>query len=302
VNVNGTINVTGGRHMNGAADFVGAHPVGWASSTAHGYSASQQGLQACTSCHVAFGAVGGAAGTSCNDCHTSAGHSSWQTECTFCHGTAGRAFTQTGSFPVGRQVPSLAELAVAPPVGPQGQTASTDAMVGAHQRHVNPPAGLGANPIACTNCHASPLPTDVAHVNGQAVPVPFGGVAITGNIATAAFNPTTLTCSATYCHGNFTGGVGASVAVAPTWTGGAMTCTSCHAAPPSTGQHGRSEHRNAGCGACHSSYTATSVNVSLHVNGVKDVGGAGTSINTWNRSTGSCTPTSGVGCHGSETW
>jgi len=294
VKIDGTIDVAGGLHMNGAADFVGAHPVGWAASTSHGYSANQQGLQACTSCHVAFGAAGGAAGTSCNACHTTNGHASWQTECTFCHGTAGRAALMTGTDVL---------LAASPPVGPQGQTATADALVGAHQRHVNPPAtGANANPLACRNCHATPLPADVSHVNGQPVPVPFGGIALTGNITTAAFNPTTLTCSATYCHGNFTGGVGASASVAPVWTGGAMTCTSCHAAPPATGEHGRSNHRNAGCGACHSGYSATAANPSLHVNGVKDVGGAGTSINTWVAGTGRCTPTSGVGCHGTQTW
>ena len=59
--------------------------------------------------------------------------------------------------------------------------------------------------FACTNCHPSPLPTNVDHVDGQATPVPFGGIAITGNV-TPSFNPTTLGCSATYCHGNFTNG------------------------------------------------------------------------------------------------
>jgi predicted CxxxxCH...CXXCH cytochrome family protein len=120
----------------------------------------------------------------------------------------------------------------------------------------------------------------------------FSGVATTGGIANAAY--ASGSCSATYCHGNFSGGANA----APSWTAGAMTCTSCHGSPPSTGEHGRSQHRTAGCGACHSSYTATAVNVGLHVNGGKDVGGTGTFINTWNATTLQCAPV----CHGTESW
>jgi predicted CxxxxCH...CXXCH cytochrome family protein len=285
VNANGTINVAGGKHLNGLAEFVGGHPAGWAASTQHGYSASQQGLQACTTCHVGFGTASGVAGSSCNDCH---GGLAWQTNCTFCHGTAGRTGNVAGTD---------ALLAASPPVGPQGQTATSEALVGAHQRHVNPPAaGRMGPPFGCSNCHGSPLPTNIDHVDGLAspVPVPFGGVALTGNV-TPTFNPATLSCSATYCHGNFPGG---ATTAAPLWTGGAMTCTSCHGAPPSTGQHGRSEHRSAGCGACHSGYSATAANPALHVNGVKDVGGSGTSINSWNAGTKSCGPS----CHGTETW
>ena len=287
VNANGTINVAGRKHINGQAEYVGGnHPAGWANPTQHGYSANQQGLQNCTSCHTGFGAASGVATSSCNACHAAAGFATWQTNCIFCHGTGGR----TGNVPG-----TDAFLAASPPVGPQGQTATSDAMVGAHQRHVNPPStGRVAQPFACVVCHASPLPADVTHVNGQPVAVPFGGVAITGNVR-PAFNPVTLSCSATYCHGNFTGG---ATTAAPLWTGGAMNCSSCHGLPPGTGEHGRSQHRNAGCGACHSGYSATAANVTLHVNGVKDVGGSGTSINSWNASTLQCAPA----CHGTERW
>jgi len=285
VNANGTINVAGGKHLNGASDVTGNPHTDalWADPTHHGYSANQQGLQNCTTCHVGFASPAGTTGGSCNSCH---GGTAWQTNCTFCHGTAGRTGNVAGTD---------ARLAVAPPVGPQGQTATSAPLVGAHQRHVNPPAtGQVAAPFACIACHANPLPADVAHVNGQPVPVPFGGVALTGNV-TPSFNPTTLSCSATYCHGNFTGG---ATSAAPLWTGGTMNCTSCHAVPPGTGQHGRSQHLSAGCGACHSGYTATAANPALHVNGVKNVGGAGTQINTWNANTRSCGPS----CHGTETW
>ena len=287
VNADGTINVAGRKHINGQAEYVGGnHPAGWASPTQHGYSANQQGLQNCETCHTSFGPASGVATSSCNGCHTSAGHASWQNECTFCHGTPGRTGNVAGTD---------AFLAASPPVGPQGQTLTSDAMVGAHQKHVNPlPAGQKAPPFACTNCHASPLPSGVAHVNGLAVPIPFGGIAVTGNVR-PTFNPTTLSCSATYCHGNFTGG---ATTAAPLWTGGAMSCSSCHGLPPGTGQHSRHSGQGVACGDCHSGYSTTAVNVTLHVNGVKNAGGAGTRINSWNGSTLQCAPA----CHGSERW
>ena len=258
----GTLNVAGGRHVNGLVD-ADSHSTGWSASTAHGYSANQQGLQACTSCHTGFGA-GGNGGGSCNDCHASHGHDAWQTECTFCHGTADRAFNQTGSFPVGRLVPTLTELAASPPVGPQGQTLGTDEMVGAHQKHVNPAAtGARSIPIACTDCHAGPLPTGVAHVDGLLAPLPFGGIALTGGIGNASFNPgTPLTCSNTYCHGNFTGGAGAS----PVWTAsGRLACTACHGSPPPTST---THHPvNTSCTSCHTGYTSSTVIASTHVDG-----------------------------------
>jgi len=281
VKADGTIDMAGGKHMNGLSEYVGGHPAGWATPDQHGYSANTGGLQACTSCHVGFGAASGVASSSCNTCH---GGTGWQTNCTFCHGTAGRTGNVTGTD---------AMLAAAPPVGPQGQTASTDGKVGAHQRHVNPPATGRVGPaFACVVCHASPLPADVAHVNGQPIPIPFGGVALAPNIA---YNPTTQSCSATYCHGNFTNGTTTAV---PVWTGASMTCASCHPAAPTSGQHNRSPHVIVGCGACHPGYSATTANPALHVNGTKNVGGTGTQINSWNAGTRSCGPS----CHGTETW
>ncbi len=286
VDAGGTIKVAGGKHMNGLAEYSGNHPAGWSDPTQHGYSANQQGLQNCTPCHSGFGAASGVATSSCNTCHANATHPDWQNDCTFCHGTKGRSGNVSGTDTF---------LAVSPPVGPQGQTLTTDAMVGAHQKHVNPPAtGRVAQPFACVVCHATPLPANIDHVNGQSVPVPFGGVAITGNVV-PTFNPVALSCSATYCHGNFSGG---ATTAAPLWTGRPMSCSSCHGLPPGTGEHGLSRHRNAGCGACHSGYSATAVNVTLHVNGVKNVGGPGTSINSWNASTLQCAPA----CHGPERW
>lgn len=58
------------------------------------------------------------------------------------------------------------------------------------------------------------------------------------------------------------------------------------------------------CGSCHPGYAgttsgnSTTVNLAIHVNGIRDVGGTGTRIQSWNSSTRTCSPT----CHGSETW
>ncbi|HET8724418.1 MAG TPA: CxxxxCH/CxxCH domain-containing protein [Anaeromyxobacteraceae bacterium] len=306
VKADGTIDVAGGKHMDGLAEVSGNPHTGdplWADPTHHGYSANTQGLQNCTGCHVSFGSPAGTTGGSCNDCHTTAGFATWQTTCTFCHGTPGRTGTVAGTD---------AQVAAAPPVGPQGQTATTDRAVGAHQRHVNPPAtGRAAAPFACTSCHPGPLPANVDHVNGQATPVPFGGIAITGNV-TPTYNPTTLSCSATYCHGNFTNG---NASALPTWTGAPVTCTSCHAMPTtSTGRH--STHMSkaeSNCGNCHNgiatgtgnpSTNATITGPTLHVNGTKNValggtyGSSVTLTGTFNPTTQNCSATY---CHGNFT-
>jgi predicted CxxxxCH...CXXCH cytochrome family protein len=308
VNANGTINVAGGRHMNGQADVSGNPHTGdplWSSFDHHGYSANTQGLAACTSCHTNFGDPSGSqtGAGSCNQCH---GGTAWQTNCTFCHGTAGRTGTVAGTD---------ARLAASPPVGPQGQTAATDAMVGAHQKHVNPAAsGAMAAPIACTNCHASPLPTNVDHVNGQPVPVPFGGIAITGG-ATPTWDATNLSCSTVYCHGAF--GTSGQPTATPVWTSATpMTCTSCHKMPTtSTGHHSTHMSRSGfNCSFCHNgiatgtgypSSNATIVGPALHVNGTKNLAFGGTyngsSISMTVTRSGSTLQCAGS-CHGTETW
>lgn len=198
--------------------------------------------------------------------------------CTSCHGDANRTAIAGAD----------ANLKSAPPRGTKGETAATTRAVGAHLSHVNT-ADMRATPIACSECHV--VPTATNHSNGK-VDMAFGTLARTGNAA-PAWNGTT--CTASYCHGNFPGG---NAAAAPNWTTDTMTCTSCHGAPPATGDHLRGNHQFA-CSGCHGTgYSANAVNKTLHINGVKNAGGAGSSITTWNPATKSCTPT----CHGTETW
>ena len=274
VNADGTINVAGGLHINGAVN-EGAHPASWADRAQHGYAASSGGLSACTTCHVGFGPAAGVATSSCNGCHAANGFATWATDCTFCHGTAGRVGILAGTD---------ALLPYAPPVGSQGETATSQAAVGAHQAHVNPTAVAAlASPLACAACHPSPLPTDVTHVDGQPAAVAFSGLAVTGGITTAAY--ASGSCSATYCHGNFAGGANAT----PSWTAGATTCTSCHGNPPNSGRHApREPSHSFGCNFCHGTgYTSTAVVVATHVDGAKTMG-AGTPPG-WNPTTRNCT-------------
>jgi predicted CxxxxCH...CXXCH cytochrome family protein len=196
--------------------------------------------------------------------------------CTGCHGDASRA-VPAGVDPM---------FSAAPPRGTKGETARTARAVGAHLAHLT--GGSVASPIKCAECHV--VPTAMNHSNGT-VDLAFGPLAKTGNV-TPSWNGTT--CAASYCHGNFAGG---TTAAAPDWTAGAMTCTSCHGAPPNTGDHRRGDHQVA-CSTCHGTgYSATTVNAALHVNGTRNAGGPGSTI-TWNPATRSCTPQ----CHGTETW
>lgn len=197
--------------------------------------------------------------------------------CTTCHGDANRV-PATGADE---------NVRVAPPRGTAGETATSDLAVGAHMMHLNS-ATTSANPLACTECHV--VPTATNHSNGV-VDLTFGTRATTGG-AMPTWNG--AGCAGTYCHGAFTGGAAAT----PMWTGGAMTCTSCHAGPPNTGDHRLGDHDGIPCGTCHGAgYSATTVNRALHINGVKNAGGAGSNIQ-YNAATRACTPA----CHGTETW
>jgi fibronectin type 3 domain-containing protein len=70
------------------------------------------------------------------------------------------------------------------------------------------------------------------------------------------------------------------------------TCGSCHAIPPAMGSH--SAH-SFSCATCHGTgYSATTVNATTHMNGVKNV--VGTS--GWNATSRSCSNS----CHGSRSW
>ena len=182
----------------------------------------------------------------------------------------------------------------APPPDTSGNTATTFRGVGAHQAHMT--TTISAN-VSCVECHVVPSQiTDPGH-NDTALPaeVIFGTLAKTGNL-NPAWNGTT--CANVYCHGKFVGGLN----VNPVWTtvnGTQAACGTCHARPPSTGKHRIGDHNGLSCSSCHgSNYSNSSVRIADHINGVKDVGGPGSQIQTWNATNKTCDPT----CHGFKSW
>ncbi|MGA8891616.1 MAG: CxxxxCH/CxxCH domain-containing protein [Anaeromyxobacteraceae bacterium] len=217
--------------------------------------------RACNACHGAPPPAPHSTSTACGSCHTgytattvnAATHMNGVLDvtgmtCTSCHGNAAQTATQA------------APLYAAPPAGTKGETATTTRAVGAHQAHLTG-TRLRSTAIACTQCHA--VPASTSHAN-SVVDLAWGTLATKSGAVAATWNGTALTCT-NYCHGT---GVSGGTTKSPTWTGGASqanTCTSCHGAPPPA-PHSTST----ACASCHTGYTATTVNLATHMNGVVD--------------------------------
>ncbi len=306
-------------HINGEIN-EGAHTdPNWAQPTVHGYAAIEAngGLQHCVQCHTGFDsplAPPPDPANSCNACHATAlsgaATPDWQHNCVFCHGDKSKLLTWSSVDPI---------YEIAPPVGPLGEPATTAIAVGAHQQHVGT-LNVLSNPFACTECHPSPMPADITHVNGGPVPVPLSGpIATAAGTVQGTWNLAPPTCSATYCHGNFPGGN----QVAPTWTqvdGTFAACTSCHgavlpsvgslSAAPNDGQHDLHLGPIVGavCNTCHPtaySYSAGAgtVDPTIHVNGVINLGASSTfgTFSDWNPNTVGTNAAyrgTATGCHG----
>jgi predicted CxxxxCH...CXXCH cytochrome family protein len=195
------------------------------------------------------------------------------TGCTQCHGdltASGVANTDVRAAPASNANAVDAHGDPATATGARG--------VGAHAGHLTGTTWRSA-PIACRECHAVPAANDTSHITGTPV-VAFGALARTAWSGQPAINPVwngaggaaDLTCSSTYCHGAFPGGNSA----APTWaTPSAVGCGSCHGIPPQFQTDGVTPHpANSACGACHGgSYTSSTVDKALHMNGKLDGGG-----------------------------
>jgi predicted CxxxxCH...CXXCH cytochrome family protein len=177
-------------------------------------------------------------------------------DCTSCHGN------------VATKDPS-------PPRGTKGETATTQAAVGAHQAHLA--TSTWSRDVVCADCHT--LPTSTTHTNGV-TDFTWGAVSTAGG-AKPTYANATSTCSDVYCHGTTLLGpvAGGSVKRAPVWNvvdGSYVACGStCHTNPPGGAHPG-----NTNCATCHgkviASYdaatkTATWVDRKLHVDGKVDV-------------------------------
>jgi predicted CxxxxCH...CXXCH cytochrome family protein len=268
----------GGKHLDGTVQATGGHPAGWMDAASAGFHAvsANQDLSGCGSCHGPnLDGVGGSATTSCATagCHGP----TWRTNCLMCHG-------------------GLDNSTGAPPTAIWGHEAEAR-RVGAHTKHL----GATLSPaVACAECH--PVPADAltpGHVDGSAVKIAFGPRATSGGAA-PTYDAAAGRCSATYCHGNYSGTYvytvwdwGADMPVemqasyagnraAPAFTDGPMTCGSCHGNPPTPSQswhsgfHGnRPEQRE--CQLCHpDAFSVNGVATGItdptrHIDGIVDV-------------------------------
>ena len=267
----------GGTHLDGMVQSNG-HDAAWmdpASARFHAVDADR-GLGPCQACHGAD-LAGGSVGVACGQCHDQdlpAGVTTWSKNCTMCHGNQA-----TGS--------------PAPPRTTWGN-AGDPLRVGAHAIHL---AGSAiAGPVACSACHEQFADArDPNHIVNGIAHLKFGGLSTASN-ARPSWDRSTATCASTYCHGGYTGSYTYStwdyaldqpVPVtmtytggngSPTWTGGPMTCTSCHGNPPSQTGNWHSTHGGGtDCQLCHpdavgSGGVGTAItNPALHVNGVVEV-------------------------------
>ncbi len=222
------------------------HVLGWsdpASPSFHALSANA-GIAACQGCHGAnLDGVGGSATTACAQCHGA----SWKTSCVMCHGGTD---SQTG----------------APPRATWGNTADA-VRVGKHTSHLAASHGLAA-PVACDACHLVPASAlSAGHIDGPTATVTFGGLATQGGGTAPAWNGTDATCSNTYCHGAKLAATSRGTGILPGWTQTQpLDCSSCHLSPPSA-PHSTST----ACGTCHTGYTASTVNMAIHLNGTVEV-------------------------------
>jgi predicted CxxxxCH...CXXCH cytochrome family protein len=321
MNPDGTLNVAGGKHLNGLIDVTGGHgDISLPSQ--HGpmfldYLGGVPGALDCTTCHGAgYGTVITRSGDSCNTCHQKAGWTGWTTNCSFCHGT------KSAQSQAGYAVNTFPTLS-APPADVQGRLNGSNlaARTGAHQAHLSGTTVSGqayANPFLCATCHT--VPGDLSHVGGST-----SRATVALDAAGQASLPAVLgtytqgagTC-ATYCHGSSLSG---GAAPAPAWSGSVTRCDACHGIPPDTGaqifnsDYGfwASAHLfhtgqgiGFGCNVCHAATSTVVVqggtpvnallpNKAAHVNGTVDV--VFSSGGTWNRTAGTCAPA----CHGGQT-
>ncbi len=214
----------------------------------------------------------------CSKCHGEGAN-----QCVYCHGGIDN---QTG----------------APPKGLRGETAATALAVGAHTSHIQ--GRVISDGIPCAGCHLVPATvTSPGHYDVDSVAeITWGSFSnLNGG---AAWNRSAATCAATYCHGNFAGGIAST----PHWdTNEQAVCGSCHdiGSNPAAllGRHQQHvTEENIECYQCHAA-TVNSSNVVIglgaHIDGIFSVSfwnGQGSYNNTTHQCSGP------GGCHGSENW
>ena len=194
---------------------------------------------------VALAAISAAA---CNQTPLATGlPTTTQVNCSVCHGSADNP---------------------APPNGVNGESATSDLVVGVHQQHLR--AGNVRNPIACGECHLIPTSVDApGHLDAAPAEVTFGALARHDNLA-PSWNRELAMCRNVYCHG---GSLGGGQNREPVWTqvGAAQrSCGSCHGFPPPP-----PHPQLANCSYCHPGTARDDGTIDLagglHIDGKVDV-------------------------------
>ncbi|MGA8892722.1 MAG: CxxxxCH/CxxCH domain-containing protein [Anaeromyxobacteraceae bacterium] len=281
VNPDGSINVAGGKHVNGTVETEGirGHGAGWfvpGGPASHGRVAVEDGVDTCFRCHSAKDPSTNGIRT-CASCHDAlAGGSDWTTSCLGCHGSGNVS---------------------APPRDVHGNYATTAIGVGAHRPHVEATSRI-ARRYDCDTCHMKPAVVFApGHLDGATTVTGYTGTdARYQFVKDPGWNRSTATCATTWCHGGYTGtftyfrddGSGtleqvsvnyAGRAARPVWTAVDDTqdrCGSCHGAPPGNGTWHNPLHGGVygACDLCHPGVSPDGtafLDASQHVNGVVDV-------------------------------
>src|SRR3989304_5929680 len=225
--------------------------------------------QECKQCHSA-NYKGGITGQSCFTCHT---QTAGPEACNTCHGN----FSD----------PSR----IAPPRDINRNTATSIKSVGAHSKHLY--TNTLGNKVDCTNCHVVPNSLgDSGHIDSPLpVEVILSGLAVSNIAGNASYNSQSVSCSNTYCHGNFefkktdadpdyqfayTADKMVGNNFSPIWTkvdGSQKDCGTCHGLPPV----GHIQVPLSSCFYCHTGVVDSTGNIidkEKHMNGYKSVRGS----------------------------
>ncbi len=270
-----------GQFKNGAKATIAWNAPGITCNGCHGRSAGATASEpvgshpfpaaACGSCHTGYTSTTVNLAT-----HVNGALDVIPMTCTSCHGDAARvaAGTATELDPLG-----TARLVLSSPPKDTAGLLTGSNQVGAHLQHVNQGATAPAlsSALRCANCHT--VPAAALHSSGS-VDMAWGNVAVAGG-ATPSYTAASHTCSSTYCHGSFSGGLGANPIAWGNGTLVKLACNGCHgqsvAAPQPTYPH----PQNTTCASCHTGYSSGAVVAATHVDGLVT------------KSTGGCTA-----CHG----
>jgi predicted CxxxxCH...CXXCH cytochrome family protein len=253
------------------------HPAGFASPSGHPQYLYAQNypLSQCKACHGTTYAGAGDPNLSCSKsgCHVDANNAGKSPEaCSTCHGNFKAAANDL--------------VAAAPPSTVLGVTDPAARGVGAHQKHLAT-ATFGKT-LKCQECHTVPSQvTSPGHLGTLPAEVVFNDTLAqlkSGNgtvIPHPAYDPATLKCNNTFCHGNwtirkatstqqfiYTDSVMVGANYSPVWNGGSTEakCGSCHGLPPK----GHLLVALSTCGTCHIGVVDNNgqiVDKTRHING-----------------------------------